>query len=128
MGLNVVELQEGPLRAPPSAGTDVAALPVVAPPDRALDFPRDLARAESRLADGAIRPGTDRRTGTRPRRRPELLLLDPLEQQGQGPVENGARISVRDLAAEKPLKPPKLLVRLLANGELHPVALRRRGL
>jgi hypothetical protein len=72
--------------------------------------------------------GTDRRRGTRLGGRPELLLLHFLQGQRDRSVEDDAGIAIRDLAAEKRLQAPKLLVGLLADGELHAVALRGSGL
>src|SRR2546427_2361544 len=59
---------------------------------------RDIARVRRGFPGGSIRPRTDRRTRMRPRRRPELLLLNPLEQQRQSAVEDHPGIAVRDLA------------------------------
>ena len=55
-----------------------------------------------RAFEAAYPPGADR-TWPRLRRRPELRLLDLLEEQGEGAVEDRARIAVRDLTAEKAL-------------------------
>jgi len=60
--------------------------------------------------------------------RPELRLLDLVEQHREGAVEERARIAVGDLAAEKLLQPPQLLVGLLADGELNTIALGRPSL
>jgi hypothetical protein len=118
----------------PSGGGHEGALATVAPPDLALDFARDMAGGSY----FPIRPGTDRRVWIRLRMdrpvwpglvcRPELPLLDLLEQHREGAVEDRTRIAVGDLAAEKGLQPPQLLVGLLADGELHAVALGRPGL
>jgi hypothetical protein len=69
---------------------------------RAIGFP-----------DRLIRPGTDSPNWARLGRRAEFLVLDFLEQQSQGPVEDRARVTVRDLATEKALKAAKLLMGLL---------------
>jgi len=116
IGLDVVELQERALRASPPGGGHEGALAMVAPPDRALDFPRNVAGGHGGFASFLIRPGTDGlpwfRLGTdRPVSpqlvcRPELRLLDLVEQHGEGAVEDRARIAVRDLAAEKGLDAP----------------------
>src|SRR5882672_2863027 len=58
MGLDVVEFQERALRASPSGGGHEGALAIVAPPDRALDFPRNVAGVQGGFA-ALIRPGTD---------------------------------------------------------------------
>jgi hypothetical protein len=68
-----------------------------------------------------IRPGTDR---ARLRGRPELRLLDLLEEQNDRPVKDYAGVAVRDLAAEQRLKSAQLVVGLLADGELDAIALR----
>jgi len=62
------------------------------------------------------------------RRRAELGPLHLLEEQGEGAVEDRARIAVRDLATEKRLQASKLVVALLADRELDAIALRRGGL
>jgi hypothetical protein len=124
----MVELQVRPLRASPSFGRDAGALAPVAPPDRAPDGSRDVARGDGALPDRRIRPRTDRPRRPGLGRRPQLRPLDLLEQKAQGAVEDGARIAVRDLTAEEGLNPPKLVVGLRADGELHPEPLRRRGL
>jgi len=49
MGLNMVEFQEGLFRAPPSGERNEGTLAGVAPPGRALDRARDIARADSRF-------------------------------------------------------------------------------
>src|SRR5439155_3711435 len=128
IGLNVVELQEGPLRAPPPGGSDKGALAHIATPDHALDLSRDVARVQRVFPGCFIRLRTDRPTWPRPHRRPDLPPLDAFEQQSERPVEDRPGIAVGDLAPEKSLKAPKLVVGLRANGELHPVALWSRGL
>jgi hypothetical protein len=109
VGLYMVELQEGALRASPSSGGQEGALASVAPPDLAVDLPRHSAgerggrylAGEQVLVGGfPIRRGTDRRSrlgrgtdeGWRIRRRTDrrpwprlgchgkLRLLDPCEQ------------------------------------------------
>jgi len=59
---------------------------------------------------------------------PELGPLDLLEQQSQAAVDDRAWIAVGDLAPEKRLEAPQLVMGLLADSELDPVALRRGGL
>src|SRR5260221_4158175 len=97
-----------------------------------------MAGTHGGFASLRIRPRTDRPAGTRsgmdrlgcPRRgcRPELRLLDLVEQHREGAVEDRAGIAVGDLAAEKLPQPPQLLVGLLADGELNTVALGGPGL
>src|SRR5260221_8557015 len=106
IGPNVMELQESAFGAPVSVGGDEAALAAVTPPDPALDLPWDIPRRNNRCSKLPIRPGTDRTTCPRLRRRPQLRFLDLLEQQGDGAVEDRGRIAVRDLAAEKVLHAP----------------------
>jgi hypothetical protein len=123
MGLDVVELQERILRASPSAGGHIGALAGVAAPDSTLHLAWNIA-----LTGGvSIRSRTDNRTGMWSRRCPELLLLDLLQKR-QCPVEQCAGIAIGDLATEEYLEASKLIVRVLADGELHPVALWGRGL
>jgi hypothetical protein len=99
-----MELQEGALRTSVSAFGDEGALPAITLRDCALDVPRDIPRRKNRRSKLPIRPGADR---TWPRlRRPQLRLLDLLEEQGEGAVEDRRRIAVRDLAAEKGLDAP----------------------
>src|SRR5258706_11621026 len=128
VGLDVVELQERALRASPSGGGHEGALASVAPPDRALDLPRHMAGGQAGSADFLIRFRTDRPIWPWPGDRRQLRLLDLLEQYREGAVEDRARIAVGDLAAEKRLQAPQLLVGLLADGELHAITLGSRGL
>jgi hypothetical protein len=107
-----MELQERALRASVSAFGDEAALATITLRDRALDMARDIPRRENRRSKLPIRPGADR-TWPRLRGRPELGFLHLLEQQGEGTVEDCARIAVRDLTAEKGLDAPELVVALL---------------
>ena len=72
-----------------------------------------------------IRPVTDRPPWPRLGRRPELRLLDLLEEHCQRAVEDRAGITVGDLPAQERLQASQLLVALVADGELHPVTLRR---
>ncbi len=65
-----------------------------------------------------IRRGTDRLVWPRPGGRPQLRLLDLLQQDREGAVDDRARIAVGDLAAKKRLQPPQLLVGFRADGEL----------
>src|SRR5258708_23701456 len=90
-------------------------------------MPRDISRRENRRSKVPIRPGAD---GTWPRLRgcPELGFLHLLEEQGEGAVEDRAWIAVRNLATEKGLQAPQLVVAILADRELDTVALRRGGL
>jgi hypothetical protein len=122
MGLDVVELQERLFGAPPSVGGDVGALAGVLAPDFTLDRSRGLARTRS------IRSRTDNRAGTRLGRGAELLVLDTFQQQSHGAVKDRRGVTVGDLTTEQRLKAAKLVVGLLANGELDPVALRGRRL
>src|SRR4029079_16646449 len=55
-------------------------------------------------------------------------VLDSLEEQCDGTVEDRARIPVRNLAAQKGLEALELLVALLADRELDAIAVRRRRL
>ena len=95
--MDVMELQEGALRASVSAFGDEGALAAITLRDFALDMARDIPLP--------IRPGADT-TWPRLRRRPQLRLLHLLEEQGEGTVEDRPRIAVRDLAAEKGLDAP----------------------
>ncbi len=124
---DVMELEEGALGAPPSVGGNERTLPVVAARDRALHVSRDIARRENGCSELSIRRGTDR-TRPRLRGRTQLRLLDFLEQKPEGAVEDRAGIAVRYLAAEKGLDAPKSVVALLADRELHAIALGRRRL
>jgi hypothetical protein len=86
-----------PARSPGHAGRRPAQPP---PRDRALDFPRNMAGTQGGCASFLIRPGTDRpvwiRLGTGTPvwpllvRRPELRLLDLVEEHRQGAVEDRA--------------------------------------
>jgi hypothetical protein len=87
-----------------------------------------MAGGHGRFADFLIRPGTDGPVWPGLGCRRQLRLLDLLEQHREGAVEDRARIAVGDLAAEKRLQPPQLLVGLLADGELHAIALGSPGL
>jgi len=84
----------------------------------------NVARDIARTGSTSIRSRTDNLTGTWPRRCPELLLLDLLQKQRQCPVEQCAGIAIGDLATEEYLEASKLIVGVLADGELHPIALR----
>src|SRR5258707_9465863 len=106
MGPNVMQFEESAFGAPVSVGGDEAALAAVAPPGPALDVPWDIPRRNNRCSKLPIRPGTDGTRCPRLRRRPQLRLLDLLEQQGDGAVEDRGRIAVRDLAAEQLLHAP----------------------
>jgi hypothetical protein len=123
-----MELEKGAFRAAPSVGSNERALPVVAARDRALHVSRDIARRENGGSELPIRRGTEDRTRPRLRGRTQLRLLDFLEQKPEGAVEDRARIAVRDLAAEKGLDTPKPVVALLADRELHAIALGRSRL
>src|SRR5258706_4545899 len=111
IGLYVVELQKCALRASPSSRGHEGALASVAPPDRALDLPRNMAGTHGGFASFPIRPGADRRLWIRPRTdrpvrprlggRPELGLLDPVEQHGEGALAYRTRLSVGNLTAEE---------------------------
>jgi hypothetical protein len=122
-----MELEEGALGAPPSVGGNERTLPVVAARDRALHVSRDIAQRENGCSELPIRLGTDR-TRPRLRGRTQLRLFDFLEQKPEGAVEDRAGIAVRDLAAEKGLDAPKPVVALLADRELHAIALGRSRL
>jgi len=100
-----MELQERALPAPVSVSGDEGALITVTLADGALDVPRDIPRRDNGCSKLPIRLGADR-TWPRLRRCPKLRLLDLLQEQGESAVEDRARISVRDLAAEKRLKAP----------------------
>src|SRR5206468_10874808 len=90
-------------------------------------MPRDIPRRENGRSKLPIRRGADR-AGPRLRGGPELGLLHLLEEQGEGAVEDRGGIAVRNLATEKRLEAPQLVVALLADRELDAIALRRRGL
>jgi hypothetical protein len=94
MRLEVVELQEHALGAPSSVWGDEAALSPVPAPSHTLGL---VWHVSGRVP---IRPGTDR---TRLRGRPELCLLDLLEEQGNRTIEDRAGVAVRNLAAKERL-------------------------
>jgi hypothetical protein len=127
MRLDVMELEEGALRASVPVSGDEGALTSIAALRRSLDVPRDIPRRDNGRSKLPIRPGAD---WTRPRLRggPELGLLDLLQEQAERAIEDRGRIAIRDLAAEKGLDAPQLLVALLADRELDTIALRRSGL
>jgi len=127
VGHDVMELQEGALRASVSVLGDECALTAITLRDLALDVPRDVPRRDGGRPKLPIRPGADN-TWPRLRGGPELGLLDLLEEQGECAVEDRGRIAVRDLAAEKGLDAPQLIVALLADRELDTIALGRSGL
>ena len=52
---------------------------------------------------------------------PELALLDLLAEQSQGPLEDRARVTVRDLTPQERLDRPQIVVGFLADRELDPV-------
>jgi hypothetical protein len=56
-----------------------------------------------------------------------LVFSTFLEQQSEGPFDDHAGITVRDLAAEQGLKASKPLMAFRSDGELYPIPLRRRG-
>src|SRR5207244_7011133 len=126
VGHDVMELQERALRAPMSLSGDEGALASVAARHRALDVSRDIPRRENGRSKVPIRPGAD---SARPRLRggPKLRLLDLVEKQGDSAVENGGRVAIRDLAAEKGLGAPQLLVPIRADRALDAVGLRPGG-
>jgi hypothetical protein len=123
----VVKLEEGALSTPLSSGSDEGALSTVALPCRTLDLSRDVARRRSALVK-FIRLGTDRAARLQLSHHGELGLLDPLEEQGEGALEDRAGISVGNLPAKERLHASELFVGLMADGELDAVPLRRRGL
>jgi hypothetical protein len=123
-----MELQERTLSAPVSVSGDEGALVAVTLANRALNVPREIPRRDDGCSQLPIRPGADRARQPRLLCRPQLGPLHLLQEKGEGAVEDRARIAVRDLATEKSLKAPKLLVALLAYRELDAIALRRGGL
>ncbi|HEU0107796.1 MAG TPA: hypothetical protein VFT38_16565, partial [Vicinamibacteria bacterium] len=127
VGHDVMELEEGALRAPVSAFGDEGALTSIAALRRSLDVHRDIPRSDNGCSKLPIRPAADS-ARSRLRGGPELGLLHLLEQQGERAIEDRGRIPVRDLAAEKGLEAPQSLVALLADRELDTVALGRRRL
>jgi hypothetical protein len=68
------------------------------PPDHALHCPWGLARARF------IRFRTDNRLAPWLRRGAELLVLDLFPQQAHGALEDGGRVTIRDLSAKERLK------------------------
>ncbi len=125
MGMDVVELEVRPLGTPSSRRSHVRALTSIALPDGTLHVRRDVARR--RLVRRVIRSRTD---GTRRAwlvRHTHLRLLDVVKEQRDGTVEDRGGIAIRDLAAQERLEAAQLFVRLVANGELHAITLRRRG-
>jgi hypothetical protein len=67
-GLNVMELEEGALRASVTVSGDEGALAAVTLPDRALNMSGDIPRRDNGCSKLPIRPGADRTW--RPRLRP----------------------------------------------------------
>jgi hypothetical protein len=122
--LDVMKLQEGALRASLSVVGNEGTLPAITMRDLSLHVPRGIPRRENGCSKLSIRPGTDRARRPRLRYRPKLGPLDLLEEQGEGAVDDRARIAVRDLAPEKGLKAPQLVVALLADRELDAIAVR----
>jgi hypothetical protein len=126
-----MELQEGAFRAPAPVFGNKRALVAVSLRGGTLDVRGNTTRSGAVARPPVIRPGTDRSRGRALRRLarcPELLLLDLLEEHREGTVEDHGRIAVRDLAPEKGLKPPQLVVALLANRELDAIPVGRSRL
>ena len=121
-----MEFQEGALGASASILAHERALASIVLPCRSLDVARRVTRGERATRDRAIRPGADSARCSRRRRRAQLLLLDPFEKEGDRAVEDRARITIWDLATEKCLHAPQLVVALLADRELDTVTLGRR--
>ena len=100
--------------APTFRSQECASIPVPLP-DGARDVGGDVARA------CACRPWR-----LRPRRCCALLLFDLQDQRVHGAVEDHGGIAVRNLATKQVLKVTHLLVGLLRDRELVPIALRRQ--
>jgi len=118
-----MELQERALCAPASIFADEGALGPIVAPGRSFDVACRVTRREAATRDLVIRPGTDTGRGSGLLRRTQLDLLDPFEKEGDRAIEDCTRITVRDLATEKSLNAPQLLVALLADRELDTVPL-----
>src|SRR5687767_12170683 len=86
-----------------------------------------MAREASASPAFFIRFGTDNQARPGSIRLPQLRLLDVVEEQGDGAVEDHREVPVRDLAPQECLYAPNLVVGLFNHGQLRPVALRRRG-
>jgi hypothetical protein len=84
--------------------------------------------ARGRARARFIRPGTDNLRAPRRLGDAELLVLDLLQHELHRALENDGGVAVRDLAAKKRLETAELVVGLLVDGELDPVALGGRGL
>src|SRR3990172_3615492 len=94
VGHDVMELQESPLGAAMSRSAEEGALSRVASPDRAPDLCGDVAGAGcnsallKRMFPRAVRGG-------------QFLPGQPLEERGQGPIEDRRRIAIGDLVAQQ---------------------------
>jgi hypothetical protein len=109
----VVEFQKTRLGAPAFGALERTAA-VIALPDSPPDRRRDMTASPSRKTRG---------TG---RRRPrELRTFEVLEQKRQRAVEYRGRIAAGDCVAQQVLSPPKFVMGLAADGELHLVAFGR---
>ena len=60
--------------------------------------------------------------------RRELGLLDVLEEQSQGALDDETGIAARDLAAQEVLEAAQRVVPVLPERELNPIPVRRGGL
>ena len=89
--LDVVQLEKGRLRAPSAPAHERAALLI------------PVRTVRSTWAGMWREPGADGRCALRLGGGCRLLLLHLAQEEGEGSVEDRARIAVRDLAAEKGL-------------------------
>src|SRR4029077_7576056 len=90
VGPDVMELQECALSASLSVLADEGAPTTIAAPHRALDVARNVARSNG--VPDLIRPGADTTSALRFRGRRELRLLDLLEEQAQGALDDGTGV------------------------------------
>jgi hypothetical protein len=110
---DMVELEESGLGAP-TVRADERALAGIAVPHEAADTRGHSAR----VGDGA--DGGPRRGGLR--QPPSLELID---EDRQGPFDNGRRVTGRQSMTQQVLSPSELLVRLSADRDLDQVPLWR---
>jgi len=108
---HMVEFKESSLRTTP-VRTNKSTSAIVARPDLTPDCRRDVSAFSLTVA---ARPRT-----IRPR---ELPSLEIVEQQGQRAVKNNGGITIRHNVAHQVLNPSQLVMRFLADRDLHFVAL-----
>src|SRR5438552_4885184 len=102
----MVELQEPPLVAPATVGSDEAAPALVARFDEAFHLRRDVARVRRLAAAPARPPGGG-----------ELLPREIGDEKGQRPVEDLGEVTAGNGVPEQVLRETQLLTHLRAGGE-----------